>query len=103
MPPDLLFHPIFDKTKAPTRIPHRKVADPAPQDRIAQRDHPIDGLRLVPTESLLQVPQQCCALLPPGRIPRPPGDFSAPNPTKVKAQEAELLTLGEVDDPAFHL
>src|SRR5262249_29635980 len=30
MPSHLLFHPIFDKTKAPTGVTHRKVPDPAP-------------------------------------------------------------------------
>jgi hypothetical protein len=103
MPSHLLVHPIFDKTKAPTGIPHRKVADPAPQDRVDQRDHAIDGLGLVPTEDLLQFPQQCRALLQPGRIPRPPDALSAPHPPEVKAQEAELLPVGEVDDPAFLL
>src|SRR6266699_2420835 len=67
MSPDLLFHPIFDKTKAPTGITHGKVADPAPQDRVDHRDHTTNGLRLVPTEYLLQFPQQCRALLQPGR------------------------------------
>src|SRR5215471_12128572 len=98
MPPDLLFHPIFDVTKAPTGVTHRKVADPAPQDRVDQRDHAINGLGLVPTEYLLQFPQQCCALFESGRIPRPPDALSAPHPPEVKAQETELLPLSQVND-----
>src|SRR5215813_1809942 len=103
MPSDLLFHPIFDKTKASTGVTHRKVPDPAPQDRINQRDHPIDGLRLEPTEYLLQLPYQCRALLQPRRIPRPPDAASTLHPPEVKTQEAELLPLGQVNDPAFLL
>src|SRR5258708_4062682 len=80
-----------------------KVADPAPQDRVDQRDHTTNGLGLVPTEYLLQFPQQCRALLQPGRIPRPPDASSAPHPPEVKAQEAELLTLSQVNHPAFLL
>ena len=49
MPSDLLFHPIFDKTTASTGVPHRTVPNPAPQDRINQRNPPIDGLRLEAT------------------------------------------------------
>jgi hypothetical protein len=85
MPSHLLFHPVFDVTKTPTRVTHRKVADPAPQDRVDQCDHAIDGLGLVPTEYLLQFPQQCRALLGSRRIPRPPDPSSAPYPPEVKA------------------
>ena len=103
MPSDLLFHPIFDKTKASTGVTHRKVPNPAPQDRINQRNHPIDGLRLEATEYLLQLPYQCRALLQPRRIPRPPDATSTLHPPEVKTQEAELLPLGQVNDPAFLL
>src|SRR6516165_8108957 len=103
MPSDLLFHPIFDKTKASTGVTHRKVPNPAPQDRINQRNHPIDGLRLEATEYLLQLPYQCRALLQPRRIPRPPDGTSTLHPPEVKTQEAELLPLGQVNDPAFLL
>src|SRR5262249_39929643 len=96
MPSDLLFHPIFDKTKAPTGVSHRTVTDPAPQDRVDQRDPPFDGLGLVPPEYLLQLPYQCRALLQSGRIPRPPDAASAPSPPEGKAQEAELLPLRQV-------
>src|SRR5262249_32492285 len=91
MPSHLLFHPIFDVIQAPPGVPHHKVTDPARQDRVDQRDHAINGLGLVPTEYLLQFPQQCCAFLESGRIPCPPDPASAPHPPEVKAQEAKLL------------
>src|SRR4030095_6404325 len=47
--------------------------------------------------------QQCRALLASGRIPRPPDASSAPHAPAVKAQEAALLPLGQVDSPAFLL
>src|SRR5262245_15707729 len=48
MTPDFLFHPIFDKTKAPTGIADSKVPHPAAQDRVDQRHHPLDRLGLIP-------------------------------------------------------
>ena len=93
----------FDKAKTSARISYRKIAHPAPQDRINELDHPVNGLGLIPAKNLLQLSHQCCALLQPGGIPRPPGSLAAPHPSKVEAQEAKTLSLGQIDDSAFLL
>jgi len=103
MPSDLLFHPRCETTKAPPGVTHRHVTDPAPQDRVDQRDHALEEVGLVPTAYRLPLPHPCRALLALGRIPRPPDALSAPHPPAVKAQAAALLPLSPVDDPAFLL
>jgi hypothetical protein len=60
MTPDFLFHPIFDKTKAPTGITDSKVPHPAAQDWVDQRHHPLDRLGLIPPKDVLQLPQKGC-------------------------------------------
>jgi hypothetical protein len=100
---DLLFHPVFDKANTPARISYRTRAHPAPQDRVNELDHPSKGLRRIPAKNLLPLSHQCRALPQPGRIPRPPGPWAAPEPPAVKAQEAQALSLDQVDAPAFLL
>jgi hypothetical protein len=103
MTPDFLFHPIFDKTKAPTGITDSKVPHPASQDRVNQRHDPIDRLGLVPPKNFLQLPQKGCPLLEQRWIPRPPSASSAAHPPERKTQEAKLLSPGQIDHPAFFL
>ena len=103
MPSDLLVHPRCETTKAPPGVTHRHVTDPAPQDRVDQRDHALEEVGLVPTAYRLPLPHPCRALLALGRIPRPPDAWSAPHPPAVKAQAAARLPLSPVDDPAFLL
>ena len=56
MTPDFLFHPVFHKAKTPARIPYRKIAHPAPQDRVNELNHPTDRLGLIPAKNLLTFP-----------------------------------------------
>ena len=41
MPPHLLFHPVFDKTKASVRVSHGNIAHPSPQERVDQCKHAV--------------------------------------------------------------
>jgi hypothetical protein len=103
MPSDLLCHPIFDVTTAPTGVPHRTGTAPAPPERGEQRAHPIAGWRRVPPAYRLPRPPPGRALLQPGRIPRPPDAASTAHPPAVTAQEAAMLPLGQGNDPALRL
>src|SRR5262249_26518298 len=46
---------------------------------------------------------QCRAFLQHGRIPCSPDSSSTPHPSKLKAQAAEMLPMGESDEAAFLL
>jgi hypothetical protein len=47
MPPNLLFHPVFDVAEALAGVPDCKLLHPTSKDRIDQLHHPTDWLRLV--------------------------------------------------------
>jgi hypothetical protein len=53
--PDLLFYPVFDEAQAFAGVSDSEVVYPAPQHRIDQSDHPVDGLGLVPPEHTLSL------------------------------------------------
>jgi hypothetical protein len=63
MAPDLLFYPVFDEAEALAGISDRKVFHPSAQDRVDQLHDPIDWLRLVAAEHILEIPQQRRAFL----------------------------------------
>src|ERR1700722_10580867 len=71
MAPDLLLHPIFDVAEALTRVPDREVVHPPPQHLIDQAYHPLNRLRSVSTEHLLELPHQRRPLFELGRVVRP--------------------------------
>jgi hypothetical protein len=71
MAPDLLLHPIFDVAEALTRVPDCEVVHPAPQLRIDQAHHPLDRLRPVSAEHLLELPYQRRPLFQLRRVMRP--------------------------------
>src|SRR5438132_7242080 len=55
MAPHLLFNPVFHKREASAGMPDGKVIDPAPQNRVDERNHSADGLGGEPPENLLQL------------------------------------------------
>jgi len=58
MAPDLLFHPVFNEAEALAGVSHRKVGHPTAKHWIDQLNDPIQGLRLVAAEYILEFPQQ---------------------------------------------
>jgi hypothetical protein len=58
MAPDLLFHPVFNEAEALAGISHRKVGYPTAKHRIDQINDPIQRLRLVAAEYILELSQQ---------------------------------------------
>ena len=103
MPPHLLFHPVFEKAQASVGVSHGTGAHPSPQYRVDQVYDPLNRLGLVAPEYLLQLAQERRSLLPPRRVPRTPDTSTALDAPKVKAQEAEGFTAGQVDPPTLSL
>src|SRR3984893_15924385 len=56
--PDLLFHPVFYEAEALAGISHREVSHPTAKHWIDQLNDPIQRLRLVAAEYVLEFPQQ---------------------------------------------
>ena len=72
---DLLFHPVFHEAKALAGMSDRKVIYPTAEHRVDQLHDPINRLRLVAAEHILEFPQQRRPLLELGRVvstPRAP-------------------------------
>lgn len=98
MAPNLLFYPVLDEAEAGAGVTNRKVVDPAAQHRVDQLDHPIHRLRLVASEHVLELPQQCRSLLELRRVVGTPDAPSAADAAEVEAEEAEALAAAEVHD-----
>ena len=98
MPPHHLLHPVLDVTKAPTGIANGKVVHPAAQNRVDKLNDPLDRLRVEASEDVLELAQQCGALLELGRIIRPPLALQAPYAAELEAQESEALSLRLVNE-----
>src|ERR1035438_10054184 len=57
VPPNLLFHPVFDKREDLTGVPYRKVVHPPTQNGIDQLNHPPHGLADMSAEDVLELSQ----------------------------------------------
>ena len=55
MAPDLLLHPVFHEAEALAGVSHRKVVHPTAQHRVDQLHDPINRLRLVAAEHILEL------------------------------------------------
>lgn len=58
MAPYPLLDPIPHVGKAPARVSHPELVDPATQDRVDHLDHSSDGLGTVASEHLIELPQR---------------------------------------------
>src|SRR5260370_18703916 len=67
MAPDLLFHPVFNEAEALAGVSYRKVGHPTAKHWIDQLNDPIQGLRLVAAEYILELPHQPRSFLALGR------------------------------------
>src|SRR5258707_12908707 len=65
---DLLFHPVFNEAEALAGVSYRKVGHPTAKHWIDQLNDPIQGLRLVAAEYILELPQQRRSFLELGRV-----------------------------------
>src|SRR5262245_24338042 len=96
--PNLLLHPVLDEAEACTGVTDREVVDPAAEHRGDQTEHPFHRLRLVATEHILELPQQCRALLELRRVVGTPDAPSATDAAEVEAEETEALAAAKVHD-----
>src|SRR5215470_9250921 len=93
----LLLHPAFDITEAATGVADGEVVHPAAQNRIDELHHPPHRLRVEAPEDVLELAQQCGALLELGRIVRSPLALKTPHASELKAQESEAFSLRQVN------
>src|SRR5277367_4955702 len=103
MTPDLLLHPIFDVAEALTGVPDREVVHPPPQHWIDQAYHPLNRLRPVSAEHLLELPHQCRPLFELGRVMRPHRSALTAEVAEVETQKPEAFTSLKVDHPALFI
>jgi hypothetical protein len=96
MAPDLLFHPVFNEAEALAGVPHRKVGHPTAKHRIDQLNDPIQRLRLVAAENILELSQQRGSFLELGCVLRTPRTTTTANAPEVETQEPEALASTEV-------
>src|ERR1700730_9740812 len=94
--PDLLFHPVFNEAEALTGVSHRKVSHPTAKHWIDQLNDPIQRLRLVAAEYILELPQQRRSFLELGCVLRTPHATTTANASEVETQEAEAFASTEV-------
>src|ERR1700730_3389523 len=94
--PDLLFHPVFNEAEALAGISHREVSHPTAKHWIDQLNDPIQRLRLVAAEYVLEFPQQRRSFLELGCVLRTPHAPKSANASEVETQEAEALASTEV-------
>jgi hypothetical protein len=99
--PDLLFHPVLDKGKAPTGVTLREVVHPAPQDRVDQFDPPTHRLRAETSKDLSQLAQQRRSLLELGPEVRPLLAAKGADASEVESQEAEAFAQIQFDGGAL--
>src|SRR5215472_2069909 len=97
--PDLLFHPVFNEAEALAGISHRKVGHPTAKHWIDQLNDPIQGLRLVAAEYILELPQQRRSFLELGCVLRTPHATTTANASEV---EASRLDRGLRFDSSLH-
>src|SRR5262249_44149297 len=97
----LLLHPVADIREAPTRVSHREVVHPAPQDGVKVLDDLPDRPRPRAPKDILEGPQQCRSLFQLRRILRPPCALATAHTAKIEPQEAEALSLREIDDTSL--
>ena|SRR5271156_2020186 len=74
-----------------------EVVYPTAQNRIDELHHRSYGLGVETQEEVLEVAQQCGALLELGRIVRSPFTLKTPHPPELKAQKSEALSLRQVN------
>src|SRR5262249_4633736 len=101
--PNSLLNPVLDIREAAARVAERKVLHPTAQDGIDARNHLCDGPRQVTPKNLLESSQQRRPLLAAGRPQRHPSASPTANPTELKAQKSEALTLRQVHSPTLLL
>src|ERR1700730_12803310 len=94
--PDLLFHPVFNEAEALAGISHRKVCHPTAKHWIDQLNDPIQRLRLVAAEYVLEFPQQRRSFLELRCVLRTPHATTTANASEIETQEAEALASTEV-------
>src|SRR5438552_9442113 len=103
MSPHLPLQPVFDESETSTGVAYGKVVHPTAHNRIDELDYPIDRLRDEASEDVLELAQQCDALLELGWIIRPPLALQASHAAELKTQEAEAFSLCQVDLPTLFL
>src|SRR5271169_6784083 len=94
--PDLLFHPVSNEAEALAGISYRKVSHPTAKHWIDQLNDPIQRLRLVAAEYILELPQQRRSFLELGWVLSTPHATTTANASEVETQEAEALAASEV-------
>src|SRR5215208_283272 len=95
--------PVFDEAEARAGVPDRKVVHPTAQYRVDQLHDPIDWLRLVAAEHVLELPQQRSAFLELRRVVGTPCAPSTADAAEVESEEAEALAPTEVHDSTLLL
>src|SRR3954464_6654954 len=96
MAPHLFLNPIADERETPTRVSHRKVVHPAPQDRIDLFNQSVGGLGLVASENNPELAQEGRPFLCFRYPQRHPSSFTTADPAELKAQESEACPLLKV-------
>ena len=99
--PNLLLYPVSDIRETPARVADGKVLHPAPQDRIDLLDQLPHGLRAIASEDGLELAQQGRSLLASRRIQRHPSSPTTTDPTELKAQKSETLSLLKIHPPVI--
>src|ERR1700722_15886511 len=66
--PDLLLRPVFHEAEALAGVSHRKVVHPTAQHRVDQLHDPVNRLRLVAAENILELAKQRRPLFELGRV-----------------------------------
>src|SRR5215204_2981330 len=91
------------KLKHALECPTAKVVHPTAQYRVDQLHDPIDWLRLVAAEHVLELPQQRSAFLELRRVVGTPCAPSTADAAEVESDEAEALAPTEVHDSTLLL
>src|SRR5208283_381288 len=101
--PDLFLNPVFDVAEALAGVPDREVVHPPPKHRIDQADDPVNRLRPVSAEHVLDLPQKRRSLFELWRILRPHRSAQTAEVAEVEPQKAEALASFEVDRAALFI
>src|SRR5712691_4667879 len=103
MVPNLLVDPVANVRETSARVAYGKVLYPATQNRIDLRNHLSDRLGPMASKYLLELVQQRRPLLALRGTQRHPSASPTANPTELKAEKSEALTLREVHPPTLVL
>src|SRR5712691_5437985 len=103
MVPNLLVDPVANVRETSARVAYGKVLYPATQNRIDLRNHLSDRLGPMASKYLLKLVQQRRPLLALRGTQRHPSASPTANPTELKAEKSEALTLREVHPPTLVL